>query len=67
VVLDGNGPQIVLCTAGEVVVNADDGERLQLGRGRSVWLPAADPAVRLVPVGTGPTRLFRATAGTCAD
>jgi mannose-6-phosphate isomerase len=65
VVVDGNGPQIVLCTAGEVLVKADDGERLQLGRGRSVWLPAADPAVRLVPVGTGPTQLFRATAGTC--
>jgi mannose-6-phosphate isomerase len=67
VVVDGAGPQILLCTTGEVLVKADDGERVQLSRGQSVWLPAADPAVRLAPVGTGRIQLFRATAGTCED
>jgi mannose-6-phosphate isomerase len=67
VVVDGAGPQILLCTTGQVLVRADDGERVQLSRGQSVWLPAADPAVRLAPVGTGRIQLFRATAGTCED
>jgi mannose-6-phosphate isomerase len=67
VVVDGAGPQILLCTTGEVLVKADEGERVQLSRGQSVWLPAADPAVRLAPVGTGRIQLFRATAGTCED
>ena len=61
------GPQILLCTAGEVFVTADDGERLELGRGQSVWLPAADPAVRLRPTGTGRVQVFGATAGSSVD
>jgi len=65
VVVDCPGPQILLCTAGELLVTADDGEQVKLGRGQSVWLPAADPAVRLAPSGPGPVQLFRATAGTC--
>ncbi|MFD8494422.1 mannose-6-phosphate isomerase, class I [Amycolatopsis sp. NPDC059657] len=60
------GPQILLCTAGTLRVLADDGEQVELGRGQSVWLPAADPAVRLKPVGESPVQVFRATAGTCA-
>lgn len=62
-----SGPQILLCTAGELLVRAEDGEQVELGRGQSVWLPAADPAVRLTPVGDGPVQVFRATAGTCQD
>jgi mannose-6-phosphate isomerase len=62
-----SGPQILLCTAGGVLASAEDGEQVDLGRGQSVWLPAADPAVRLTPVGPGPVQVFRATAGTCTD
>jgi mannose-6-phosphate isomerase len=65
VVVDCSGPQILLCTAGELLVRAEDGEPVKLGRGQSVWLPASDPAVRLCPAGSGPVQLFRATAGTC--
>jgi mannose-6-phosphate isomerase len=65
VMVDCTGPQILLCTAGELLVTADDGEQVELKRGQSVWLPAADPPVRLDPVGAGPIQAFRATAGTC--
>jgi mannose-6-phosphate isomerase len=61
------GPQILLCTAGELLVTAEDGERLELARGQSVWLPAADPAVRLRPTGSGRVQVFSATAGTPVD
>jgi mannose-6-phosphate isomerase len=67
VMVDCSGPQILLCTAGELLVTADDGEQVELRRGQSVWLPAADPAARLQPVGAGPAQIFRATAGTCTS
>lgn len=56
-------PQILLCTAGRLLVRSDDGTELELGRGRSMWLPASDPAVHVRPVGDGRTQLFRATSG----
>jgi mannose-6-phosphate isomerase len=56
-------PQILLCTAGQVLVRGDDGTELELGRGQSLWLPASDPAVHVRPVGEGRTQLFRATSG----
>ncbi|KAA9162378.1 mannose-6-phosphate isomerase, class I [Amycolatopsis acidicola] len=56
-------PQILLCTAGELLVRAEDGKELTLGRGESMWLPASDPAVRVRPLGAGRTQLFRATSG----
>jgi mannose-6-phosphate isomerase len=56
-------PQILLCTAGRVLVRADDGSELQLGRGESMWLPASDPAVHVRPVGDARTQVFRATSG----
>ncbi len=59
------GPQILLCTAGSLLVTADDGEKVELRRGQSVWLPAADPAVRVRPLSGDRTQVFRATAGTC--
>ncbi|MFC3451099.1 mannose-6-phosphate isomerase, class I [Amycolatopsis speibonae] len=59
------GPQILLCTAGGLLVTADDGEQVELRRGQSVWLPAADPAVRVRPLSGERTQVFRATAGTC--
>lgn len=61
----GGAPQILLCTAGELVVTAEDGERAELRRGQSAWLPASHPAVRVRPVGGPRTQLFRATPGTC--
>jgi mannose-6-phosphate isomerase len=63
--VDGAGPQILLCTQGQLRLRTDDGRTLELRRGESVWLPATDPAVRVRPVGAGPAQLFRATAGTC--
>ncbi|MEC3982742.1 mannose-6-phosphate isomerase, class I [Amycolatopsis sp. H20-H5] len=65
--VDSAGPQILLCTAGDVLVSADDGERVELRRGQSVWLPAADPAVRVRPLTGDRAQVFRATAGTCED
>jgi mannose-6-phosphate isomerase len=59
------GPQILLCTAGSLLVTADDGEQVELRRGQSVWLPAADPAVLVRPLDGERTQVFRATAGTC--
>lgn len=59
------GPQILLCTAGSLLVTADDGEQVELRRGQSVWLPAADPAVVVRPLSAERTQVFRATAGTC--
>lgn len=65
--VDSVGPQILLCTAGDLLVTADDGEKVELRRGQSVWLPAADPPVKIRSVGDAPAQLFRATAGTCED
>lgn len=39
-VLDGDGPAIVLCTAGEVNVDKET-----LTAGEAMWIPASDPAV----------------------
>ncbi|WP_024874862.1 mannose-6-phosphate isomerase, class I [Saccharomonospora piscinae] len=63
--LGAPGPEILLCTEGELLLCSEDGSKVELRRGESVWLPACDPAVRVRPV-AGPARLFRATAGTCA-
>jgi mannose-6-phosphate isomerase len=65
--VDSVGPQILLCTAGNLLVTADDGERVELRRGQSVWLPAADPPVKIRALGGERAQLFRATAGNCED
>ncbi|MFF1609932.1 mannose-6-phosphate isomerase, class I [Amycolatopsis sp. NPDC058278] len=65
--VDSVGPQILLCTAGDLLVTADDGEKVELRRGQSVWLPAADPPVRVRALGGERAQLFRATAGNCED
>jgi mannose-6-phosphate isomerase len=60
----GSGlPQILLCTAGRVLVRAQDGAELELTRGQSMWLSASDPAVEIHPAGDVRTQLFRATSG----
>jgi mannose-6-phosphate isomerase len=65
--LDCTGPQILLCTQGELVLAADGGKQVELRRGQSLWLSAADPAVTVRPPGGRGARLFRATPGTCPD
>lgn len=64
--LPRSGPEILLCTEGELLLCSEDGTKIELRRGESVWLPACDPEVRLRPVGSGPAHVFRATPGTCA-
>lgn len=61
--LSSVGPQILVCTAGGVMLRAD-GRKLELARGESVWLAAADPDVEVCPVSDARTQVFRATAGT---
>lgn len=61
------GPQLVVCTAGEVELATADGRRLVLGCGNSAWLPAHDchdGPVTVRPTGAARSQLFRATAGT---
>ncbi|SFB64202.1 mannose-6-phosphate isomerase, type 1 [Amycolatopsis marina] len=65
--LDCTGPQILLCTQGELVARANDGATIELRRGQSMWLSAADPVVTVRPMGANGARLFRATPGTCPD
>ena len=67
ITVDCTGPQILLCTAGDLLVSADDGEQVELRRGQSVWLPAADPPVRIRSLGGVRSQLFRATPGACDD
>ncbi|MEV4319261.1 mannose-6-phosphate isomerase, class I [Actinocrispum sp. NPDC049592] len=56
------GPQIVICTAGGVVLQAE-GKKVELGRGQSAWLAACDPDARVTPVPGARAQVFRATAG----
>jgi mannose-6-phosphate isomerase len=62
VVLGPGLPRIVLCTSGEVLLCADGGDRLVLGRGGSAWIAAADPPVTLMSPHGG--QVFLATVGT---
>ncbi|WP_433265285.1 mannose-6-phosphate isomerase, class I [Actinosynnema sp. CS-041913] len=59
--VDHDGPQILLVTEGRARLADPSGASLVVERGRSVWLPASDPAVLVTA--DEPTRLFRATAG----
>ncbi|HET9254215.1 MAG TPA: mannose-6-phosphate isomerase, class I [Pseudonocardiaceae bacterium] len=62
VLLRSSLPQILLCTQGSVVLRSQDGARVSVCRGGSVWLPAVGPDVMLCPE-PGPVRLFRAQPG----
>ena len=53
------GPRILLCTAGSARVRSLGGE-LEIGRGGSVWLGAADTNVTVAPRTDG-TQLFLAS------
>jgi mannose-6-phosphate isomerase len=60
--LSSPGPQIMICTAGGVVLESD-GKKVELGRGESAWLAACDPDARVTPVPGARAQVFRATAG----
>jgi mannose-6-phosphate isomerase len=53
------GPQILLAVDGDLRVRDKHGDDLTLGRGRSIWIPAADQEVSITGRGT----VFRAIDG----
>ena len=55
-----DGPQILLCSEGSVVVHAKSSV-VTLERGAAAWVSADDGPIRLVA--QNPTKLFRATVG----
>jgi len=55
-----DGPQILVCTEGSVVVCAKS-EEVTLHRGSAAWVAADDGPIRLRA--DQPTKLFRATVG----
>ncbi|MCS7481693.1 mannose-6-phosphate isomerase, class I [Umezawaea endophytica] len=61
--VDDAGPQILLCVRGTVSVLDGAGGELELTRGQSMWLAAADPAVVARSANGEPALVFRATAG----
>jgi mannose-6-phosphate isomerase len=56
------GPQILLCTSGSATVECG-GEHVELGQGRSVWLPASDPKLE-IRAGDTDVQVFRARLGS---
>ncbi|HZZ48699.1 MAG TPA: mannose-6-phosphate isomerase, class I [Pseudonocardia sp.] len=61
--LPEDGPRILLCTSGTAKVSSGAGASLSVRRGESLWLDAADVAVKVASC-DGPAQLFMATAGT---
>ena len=59
VTLPGAGPRILLCTEGAALLRSSSGAQVNLGRGASCFVAAADGPVRA----TGPARLFLASPG----
>ena len=57
--LPGEGPRIVLCTEGSVLLRSESGQTAGIGRGGSCFLSAADGPVG----GTGAGHLFLASPG----
>ena len=55
-----DGPQILVCTEGSVIVRAKAGE-VRMDRGQAAWVAADDGPIRLQA--SRPSRLFRATVG----
>ena len=61
--VDYDGPTIVLCTDGEVVLSNGQDEDIALTPGRAAWLPASDPRTRVtVPAGGALAQVFLARA-----
>ena len=59
VLLPATGPRVALCTVGAATLQAEAGDTLELSRGESCFIPAADGPVRA----RGPARLFLAAPG----
>lgn len=57
--LSSRGPQILLCTEGDVQLVSTAGRKLDLRRGQSAWISAKDSKVNVWGAGT----LYRATVG----
>lgn len=57
--LTHDGPQVVLVVEGSATVTDADGRSIEVDRGRSVWISAADLGVTIAGTGTA----FRATDG----
>jgi mannose-6-phosphate isomerase len=59
IALPGAGPRILLCTEGAVVLRSQTGDTVEMRRGESCFVSAADVAMS----GTGPARAFLASPG----
>ena len=59
VTLPGAGPRIVLCATGTALLRRGSGETIELARGESCFVSAADGPLRV----SGPAHLFSATPG----
>ena len=57
--LPASGPRIALCTDGTATLRAETGQTLDLPRGESCFIPAADGPLHA----SGPAHLFLATPG----
>ncbi|QNG19436.1 mannose-6-phosphate isomerase, class I [Rhodococcus triatomae] len=60
-VLGGDGPRVLLCTAGTATLVAGD-RSLELSQGAAAWIAAEDPEVVITPLG-GRVQLFSASTG----
>jgi mannose-6-phosphate isomerase len=61
VAVPDGGPRILLCTSGSVCVRAP-GEELEISRGGSLWMAAAETGVSVIPTADD-TQLFLAGDG----
>jgi mannose-6-phosphate isomerase len=59
VALPGEGPRILLCTEGSAVLRSESGQEVEIGRGGSCFVSAADGTVTC----TGQAHLFLAAPG----
>ncbi|WP_436492087.1 mannose-6-phosphate isomerase, class I [Actinokineospora sp. HUAS TT18] len=55
-------PQILVCTAGSVTV-AGTSAKVEVGRGRSIWVSATDGPLTVCPSGSDGAQVFLATVG----
>jgi len=65
--LDSTGPQVVLCTHGQLWAVSHNGQSLSLRQGEALWIPAGDPAVRLHVDDGRQATAFRATPGRVVE
>lgn len=56
-----DGPQILVCIEGSVVVRSHSGDEVRLPRGEAAWVAAEDGPIRMEA--STPSRVFRATVG----